>query len=251
MLRQKKIKLLSLVVPSYKQEKTIISNIRNLQKALDSLPYKYELIIVIDGITDNTHTLIKKKIKTRRVKVLSYEKNRGKGYAVKYGMLRAKGDVIGFIDAGMDIDPAGITMLVNHMLWYDADIVIGSKLHPVSQVDYPFYRKVLSWGYRTFIRILFGLKIRDSQVGLKLFRRKVVRAVLPKILVKKFAFDIEILAVAYSFGYKRIFEGPIRLQFNHRSTITSDNFWKEIFSMIWDTSAVFYRLKILRYYKKR
>lgn len=244
-----KIKLLSVVVPAYKQEKTIVQNIKTLQEALDELEYNYELIVVIDGMVDNTYKNLSK-LKSARVKILNYSQNHGKGFAVRYGMMHAKGDVIGFIDAGMDIHPAGFRMLLNHMEWYNADIIVGSKLHPVSKVNYPFYRTILSWGYRTLTATLFGFKISDTQVGLKFFKRKVVREVLPLLLVKRFAFDIEILAVAYRCGYTRIFEGPIEINFSG-NTILSRNVWKVIFLMLWDTVAVFYRLKILRYYDKK
>lgn len=244
-----KIKLLSLIVPSYKQEKTILRNIQLLEHAVKDMPFETEIVVVVDGFTDNTYQLLQKR-KGRLLQVIGYENNQGKGYAVREGMLNANGDIIGFIDAGMDIDPTGIDMLINHMMWYNADVIIGSKLHPVSQVDYPLWRKIMSWGYRTFIRLLFGLKIRDTQVGLKLFKRKVVRDVFPRILVKNYAFDIEVLAVSYSRGFTRIFEGPVRLNFNNRSSISPQNFLKVIFHMLWDTAAVFYRLKILHYYDK-
>jgi hypothetical protein len=125
---------------------------------------------------------------------------------------------------------------------------VGSKLHPVSKVRYPFARLVLSWGYRTLVKILFGLSLRDTQVGIKLFRKKVIRDVLPRLLVKTYAFDIEILAVSYYLGYKRIYEAPIELDFAGMSSITSKSFWQVILHMLWDTLAVFYRLKIRRYY---
>lgn len=240
------IKLLSIVVPAYKQEKTIIKDIHNITKTLDELEYTYEIIVVVDGILD--HTLQKAtKLRSRKVKVLGYQKNEGKGHAIRYGMMHANGDVIGFIDAGMDIHPAGLKMLLNHMEWYNAHAIVGSKLHPVSKVDYPFYRTVLSWGYRLLTRTLFGFKVRDTQVGLKFFKRNVIRDVLPRLLVKRFAFDIEILAVAYALGYKRIYEAPVEINFKH-SAITSGNLWNVISLMIWDTLAVYYRLKIRRYY---
>lgn len=244
-----KIKSLSLVVPAFKQEKTIVQNIDKLDKALSSLPYKYEIIIVADGFLDDTY----KKAKTmekKNIKVLGYEKNRGKGFAVKYGMLKAKGGIVGFIDGGMDIDPAGILLLLDLMSFHNADIVVGSKLHPESHVNYPFTRKILSWGYRTLTKILFGLVIRDTQVGLKFFKKKVAKDIFPRIIIKSFAFDIEVLAVAHARGFTKIYEGPIELNFSGMSSITTTSFWKIILHMLWDTLAVFYRLKILRYYDK-
>lgn len=244
-----KINLLSVVVPTYKQEKTILKDIKNIGKTLDELEYDYEIIVVIDGIVDNTKKILQKN-KNSNVKIISYEKNQGKGHAVRTGMLAAKGDVVGFMDAGMDINPAGFKMLLNHMEWYDADVVVGSKLHPVSKVNYPMYRKILSWGYRLITKTLFGFKVRDTQVGLKFFKRKVVKDVFPRLLVKRYAFDIEILAVAYQLGYKRIYEGPIEINFKENS-INKNGMWRVVFLMLWDTAAVFYRLKILNYYKNK
>lgn len=240
---------LSLVVPCYNQEKTIVRDIKKLIRTLNDLNVPYEIIIVVDGSMDKTYQNIKS-IKSSKLTVYSYEKNQGKGYAVKYGMLKAKGQVIGFIDAGMDIAPEGIAMLLNHMDWYKADIIVGSKLHPVSRVNYPLSRWILSWGYRTFTHALFGFKVRDTQVGIKLFKRKVVRKVFPLLLIKKFAFDIEMLAVSYAYGFTDIYEAPVRLDFNANSTITSKNFWSTIFFMMVDTVAVFYRLKITKYYER-
>ena len=242
-----KIKSLSLVIPAFKQEKTIAQNIEKLDKALSTLPYSYEIIVVVDGFLDNTYKNAKS-VEKKKIKILGYEKNLGKGFAVKYGMLKAKGGVVGFIDGGMDIDPAGISLLLDLMSFHNADIVVGSKLHPESKVNYPLGRKILSWGYRSLTHFLFGLNVRDTQVGLKFFRKKVVKDVFPRILVKNFAFDVEVLAVAISRGYKKIYEGPIELDFSGASNITATSFWKIILHMLWDTFAVFYRLKILNYY---
>lgn len=248
-----KIKSLSLIVPAYKQEKTIVENVKKLDAVLSTLPYKYEIIVVVDGFLDSTYERIKK-IRKRNIKVFGHNENRGKGYTVKYGMLKAKGDIVGFIDGGMDINPVGIPLLLDQMNFHDADIVLGSKLHPESNVNYPLARKILSWGYRNLTRLFFGFIVRDTQVGLKFFKRKVVKDVFPRILVKKFAFDVEVLAVARARGFTKIYEGPIQLDFSGLSSITSTNFWKVIFFMLWDTIAIFYRLKVLRYYdiaKKR
>lgn len=244
------IKSISLVIPAYKQEKTIKNNLKKLYEILDFLPYEFEIIVVVDGFLDKTYERAKEFGK-KNVKVEGYKKNQGKGYAVRAGILRAKGDVVGFMDAGLDLNPNGIPLLLDLMKFHDADIVIGSKLHPESKVAYPIGRKILSWGYRKLIEVLFGLVIRDSQVGLKFFRKKVARDIFKRLLVKRFAFDIEALAVAQSRGYTKIYEGPIELDFTRvESSISSTNFWKIIFHMLWDTLAVFYRLKILHYYDK-
>jgi glycosyltransferase involved in cell wall biosynthesis len=245
-----KKKLLSLIVPAYRQEKTIKKDLQNLLEVLSALPLDFELIVVVDGILDGTSRIVRQ-MKDSRVKLFEYQKNKGKGSAIKYGVEKAQGDVIGFIDAGMDIDPSEISIMLDLMDWNKADVIVASKLHPESQVRYPFGRKILSWGYRTLTHVLFGFSVKDSQVGFKLYRKRVAKDVFPRIIVKRFAFDIEVLTVAQKLGYTRIFEAPVKLNFSGASSITSSNFWKIIFWMLWDTAAVFYRLKILHYYDRK
>lgn len=241
--------MLSLVIPAYKRERTIIENIKSVEKVLKGYPYNYELVIVVDGMEDKTFERAKS-VKSRNIRVLGYKKNQGKGHAVKLGMLKARGDIIGFMDAGLDIDPTSIAILLDYMNLRDADIVIGSKLHPDSTIKYPLGRKILSWGYRALVHFLFDVSVKDTQVGLKIFRRKVARDVFTRIIVKKFAFDIEVLAVASHLGYKKIYEAPVKINLNLGS-ISSSNFWIIVFWFLWDTAAVFYRLNILKYYDRK
>jgi glycosyltransferase involved in cell wall biosynthesis len=239
--------LISVIVPAYKQEKTIKEDLLMIDGVLEeglSSDYDYEIICVVDGELDNTATEANK-AKSEKITILSYKENRGKGYAVRFGMEKAKGDYISFLDAGMDISPKGIMMLLAHMDWYNADIVVGSKRHPVSRVNYPWFRKILSFGYQFGVKILFNLNLRDTQSGIKIFKRKVVEKVLPRMLVKTYAMDIEMLAVARYLGFKRIYEAPIEVRFDQR---TSRIRWTTSFWMAWDTMAVFYRLHILHYY---
>lgn len=239
--------VLSLVIPAYKQAKTIKKDITRIKEIIAALKIPYEIIVVIDGHLDKTEEILKN-AKLKNVKVVGYTHNHGKGYAVRYGMSKAKGDIIAFLDAGMDLHPRSIQIMLEKLEKNKADIVIGSKLHPLSAVSYPWQRKVLSWGYRSLVKLLFGLSITDTQVGLKVFRRKVLEDVMPRLLVKQFAFDIEILAVANYLGYRKIYEAPIELKFAKWSSITAKSFWRVIYLMMVDTLAVFYRLRILNYY---
>lgn len=248
--KTEKPKLLSVIIPSYNQEKTISRSIKSIERTLKSLGLKYEIIIVDDGSTDKT-AFRAEQLKSRTVKVYSYRKNQGKGNAVKVGVIKAKGDVIGFIDGGMDLQAKGITVMLNSLINNRADIVVGSKLHPESVVYYPWQRQILSFGYRTITRILFNLKVKDTQVGLKLFRRKVAKDVFPRNLVKEFAFDVETLALAHQLGYTKIYEAPITLVFKgDMSSITNANFWKVSIRMLIDTLGIFYRLRIKKSYRK-
>jgi glycosyltransferase involved in cell wall biosynthesis len=246
-----KIKLVSIIVPAYKQENTIVEDLTRIKQILDNLRYPTELICVVDGKTDQTFEKALSFAKgTTNCKVIGYETNKGKGYAVRFGMAESKGEIIAFIDSGMDLNPNGLSMLLEHFEWYDADIIVGSKRHPASKVDYPWQRRILSMGYQFLVWLLFGLNVKDTQVGMKFFKREVLEKVLPRLLIKRFAFDVEMLVVANYLGFKRIFEAPIdvTLSFGGTSTITSQSFLYTVFAMLKDTLAIFYRLRILNYY---
>jgi hypothetical protein len=129
----------------------------------------------------------------------------------------------------------------------DSDVVIGSKRHPQSQVEYPKFRRFQSAIYQLVVRLLFNLNVRDTQTGLKLFRRQVLHEALPLLAIKKFAFDLELLVVAHQLGYRKILEAPISLDYQFESTVNLRAAWR----VLWDTAAIFYRLRILRYYEHR
>jgi len=242
---------LSVIVPAYNQEKSIEQSLIKISDALNQIRMAAEIICVVDGFTDGTYEkAINLEKKITNLKVIGYAHNKGKGHAVRFGMAHSKGEIIGFIDAGMDINPNGLSMLLEHFEWYKADIIVGSKRHAASKVNYPWQRRILSFAYQMITRILFGLKIKDSQVGIKFYKREVLEKVLPRLIIKQFAFDIEILTVANRLGFKRMYEAPVEivLKFGKDSIITSKKFWYFIGRMLLDTLAVYYRLNIIHYY---
>jgi glycosyltransferase involved in cell wall biosynthesis len=247
---------LSVIVPVYKQEKTIKKDILHILKTLENIRYSYELIIVIDGIlVDKSYFILKKlqkknQLANRRIKLLAFKHNHGKGSAIRRGMSVSKGDYVAFIDAGMEIDPNGISMILEHMEWYDADIIVGSKRHPASIVNYPNERKIISFFAQKYAKYFLGIKITDTQAGLKIFKSKVLKKILPKLLIKQYAFDLELLSVANHFGFKRIFEAPIKLSYKFDS-LTHAAGLQVIWKTLIDSLAIFYRLRILRYYDKK
>jgi len=237
------MKKLSVVVPMY-NESNIYYNMQEMIKSLDKSFKNYEIILVDDGST-NDCLKDAKKLKSKKLKIVGYKLNKGKGNALKYGFKFVKGDYITFIDADLDLHPDQIKGFFDYL--DDADAVIGSKRHKLSKVHYPWYRKVLSWFYQKLIFLLFGLNLRDTQSGIKLFKKKLLDVVLPKVLVKKYAFDLELLVNAKKAGFK-INEAPIKL--NYKFSGTGINL-KQIYYMLLDTLAIFYRLRILKHYDKK
>lgn len=247
-MKQPDVSLFSLIVPAYNQEKTIVENVKRLQLVLGELRYPSELIVVVDGKNDKTTARLRK-AKFRNVKVLSYPDNRGKSYAIRFGMSHSKGDYVMFIDAGLDIDVNGISMLLEHMQWYEADVIVGSKRHPASLVNYTWQRKILSYGYYWFVKILFGVNVKDTQAGIKIFRRPVLVKILPRLVEKRFAGDLEMLVVTRHVGFRRIFEAPIKIDYE-LSSLTSAATVRSVYGIFMDTLAIFYRLHFLHYYDR-
>jgi len=237
---------LSIVVPIYKQESTIRQDLQNIETAVSGFTDDYEIVGVVDGFTD--HSLEQaRQAASKRVKIYGYSVNKGKGYALRYGVARTQGELVAFLDAGMEINPRGLEVLLEYLQQYKADAVIGSKRHPDSKVDYPPLRRLFSFVYQVLVWLLFGLKVKDTQTGIKLFRRELLETVLPRLLVKRYAIDIEILAVAHYLGFRRIYEAPVEVSYRFED-LTHASALRPIVRMFSDTLAVFYRLKVLRYY---
>ncbi len=206
----------------------------------------FEIILVDDGSTDGTYQRAQTLADgLPELKVMRISTNGGKGNALRTAFERTSGSIVCFLDGDLDIDANHITPYVRLLESQFADVVVGSKRHPQSQIDYPWERRVLSTAYELFVRALFGLKVRDTQAGIKAFRREVLEQVLPLGLVKRYAFDAELLVLAHRLGY-RIIEMPIQMKF--REKYGSGVSLKAIQQMFLDTLGVFYRLHVTKYY---
>jgi glycosyltransferase involved in cell wall biosynthesis len=240
---------LSVVVPVFNQASSIVDNLEVIRnRLLEAFGESFEIVVVSDGSIDETEAALLAKRGAGGFRVFHYDRNLGKGYAVKLGALEAFGDWIGFVDADLDLDPGDLASYVRHAQERELDFAIGSKRHPDSQVYYPRSRVVASWCFQQLVRLLFRLDVTDTQVGLKVFRREVAEQVLPLLLVKRYAFDIELLVVARAFGFDRIEELPIRLEYRFTGSGVRS---RAVLRALVDTAAIFYRLRLLRYYQRR
>lgn len=235
---------LSVVVPAYHNGTSIVANVGRLVDALNVTGLAWEVIVVVDGDTETYQAAVP--LRSEAVKVVGYESNRGKGFALRWGIAAARGELVTFIDSDMEIGPEEIGRMAQLLDLYDADLVIGSKRHPLSRVHYPRLRRFQSLCYQLLVRLLFRVRVRDTQTGLKMMRREVAMRVLDVALVKRFAFDLELLAVAWHFGYRRILEAPVDIEYTFSSTTNV----RAVFWVLWDTAAIFYRLHIRRWYDR-
>jgi len=237
----------SVIMPAYNEEKRITLSIEETVEAFEKFGCDYEIIVIDDGSTDETYNRANMAVgRHKGVYVKRNMANFGKGRALKKAFRFATGDYIVFLDADLDLHPKQIHILFDIMEETKADVVIGSKRHPQSTIHYPWHRRIVSSVYFFLVKIMFGLPIRDTQTGLKLFKRDVLEKVFPKVLIKKFAFDLELLVVAHHYGC-HITEAPVVVKFNcFLGSVGIKSIWET-----WlDTMAVFYRMNILRYYDK-
>ncbi|MHB8178980.1 MAG: glycosyltransferase [Vulcanimicrobiaceae bacterium] len=235
-------------MPAFNESEHIIKNLHEVVGTLAGLGDDFEVILVDDGSPDNTYLRATGMSVGRpeRVRIIRYDVNKGKGNALMAGVYAARGEYVVFLDADLDLHPRQLPLFFEIMESQNADAVIGSKWHPLSSVSYPRLRRFYSAGYYLVVRLLFGLPTRDTQTGLKLFKMALLRDVFPRILVKRFAFDVEVLAVAHALGYK-IIDAPITLEFRRPVGRLK---LRHVWPILVDTLAIFYRLRILRYYQR-
>src|SRR5205823_1581992 len=135
-----------------------------------------EVIVVSDGSIDGSAERLLES-RDEGIRVIHYDRNLGKGYAVKAGALASHGEWVALVDADLDLDPGSIPSYLEVARRESLDFAIGSKRHPESLVHYPRSRRIASRCYQELNRLLFRLDVRDTQVGLKVFSRAVVDGV--------------------------------------------------------------------------
>ena len=236
---------ISAILPVFNLAGAIRNNLDKVETVLRRTGLSYEIVPVDDGSGDGTSGILREWAAAgpcRNPVIL--ERNGGKGNALKSGFRASKGELVLLLDGDLDILPGYLPGFIETMKREKADIVIGSKRHPRSRVQYPWHRRFASAVYFGLVRLFIGMPITDTQTGMKLFRRNVLGEALDRMLVKTYAFDLELLAIAYGRGAK-IAEAPVAIRFGDKFGALSP---KTVRQMSLDSLAVFYRLRLLNYY---
>ena len=230
----------SLCIPMYNESSIIKDTAKTLSEYMQANFDDYEIIFSNDGSKDGCDKMVEE-LGLPNVKVVGYEQNMGKGYAVRTAMLASEGDIVMFTDAdlayGTDvIKRVADTFNANP----DAKLVIGSRnLSGDGYEGYTFIRKLASKAYIKVLCIIGGFKLSDSQCGCKAFRGDVVKPIFSRCEVNRFAFDFECLLWANKFGYK-VVETPVKI-INHRESTV--NVMRDSVKMIKDLFKMRKRIK--------
>jgi dolichyl-phosphate beta-glucosyltransferase len=216
---------LSIVIPAYNEELRIENTILKINNKLKNI--LYEIIVVDDGSFDNTKQILNKMSKENaNFKYISYDKNQGKGFALKTGFKEAQGDFVLMIDADLSSPIETIFELEKELENYD--VIIGSRLLKSNKtiIHGPISRKILRKLTFLLRKILFDIEITDTQCGFKIFKNKIAKEISEKLTINRFGADLEKIIIASKLTNK-IIEVPVSWEFEPNSSkikIIKDSF---------------------------
>lgn len=202
---------LSIIIPAYNEEQRLPKTLREIDKYLRTQDYESEIVVVSDGSTDRTVEVVKDLMaEIKNLRILDFKENRGKGFGVQQGMLKARGEYRLFTDAD---NSTSIDQIEKIWPWFkeEYDVVIGSRDIKGAVLDppQPWQRRFTGEAFKLVRKIIIGLwEIEDTQCGFKGFTKKVVENIFPRCKIDRFAFDPEILIIAKKLDYK-IKEVPV------------------------------------------
>jgi dolichyl-phosphate beta-glucosyltransferase len=197
---------LSVIVPAFKEEKRIAKTMERFKKYFEKErkeKYPYEIVVVIDGSPDDTFGVVKRYENQLPLRIINYKENRGKGYAVRQGMLEAYGEIRLFADADNATDISQVEKVLEGFK-EGYQVVIASRKFKGAKIQekQSLLRSSLGSLGNLVIQVLAVWGVKDTQCGFKAFSKEVVEKIFPKLLVDRWGFDVEILAVARKYGYK-------------------------------------------------
>ena len=209
---------ISLIIPMYNESSIIEQAVSTFSSYMEKRFEDWELIFVDDGSADGCgDTVTAAHEKDARIRLCRYTPNRGKGYAVRTGVLAAEGDLILFTDCDNAYGEEAIGNIADALINSGADIVVGSRnLSKDGYEGYTFLRKLASKTYIKVIAVAAGFKLTDSQCGIKAFRSDIAKKIFSNCEVDRFAFDLEVIMIATKLK-AQIGEMPVKI-INHRES---------------------------------
>lgn len=184
----------AVLMPAYQLESAIAANIKRVASVVADWP-GVEVIVIDDGSTDRTRSEADLAAADHGfVTVIGYPANRGKGGALKEGFAHSQAGTVVFLDSDLDLPPEQLPQFLEEFDRLGVDVLVGAKRSAMMPGRYPALRRILSLSFVAVNRLLFRLPIRETQTGLKVFRRSALEATLPNLTTLGYAFDLELLA---------------------------------------------------------
>jgi glycosyltransferase involved in cell wall biosynthesis len=227
---------LTIVVPAYNEAGRIEKSLAEIRRYIESKPFPVELVVVDDGSTDPTVSVV---TQFPEIRLLSNGRNRGKGFTVRHGALEARGKYTLFTDADLSAPIDEADQLLGALESTGADAAIGSRAlrRELIGVHQPWRRELAGRVYNLLVRLITGLRLRDTQCGFKLFRRETTRRAFELQRVEGFGFDPELLFLIERLGGK-VVEVPVRWNDNPATKV---RFLSDSVGMFWDLVALRWR----------
>jgi dolichyl-phosphate beta-glucosyltransferase len=193
---------MSVVVPAYNEERAIVGTISALRSWLEASGRPWEILVMDNASTDGTHALVEQLADGESIRILRNERNMGKGYSVRRGMLAATGDMRLHCDADCAPSLASLTKMLE--LMEHADVITGSRLAEGADVGrrQPLRRRIVGRSFQQLCRLMLGEPTRDLFCGFKLWRGQTAQEVFSRVQIEGWVFDAEALAVARALGYR-------------------------------------------------
>lgn len=205
--KKRKVRI-SLIIPVFNEEKRI-HNLLLINSFIKNKHFIYELIVVNDGSKDKTLHLLKQYKKEAHFSLISYSKNKGKGYAIKKGVEKAKGSHIVFMDIDLSTPPEMLTLLTKHI--FHGDIIIGTRKNKMAVLltHQSFIRENMGRFFTWLSHHILSVSVSDFTCGFKCFSKKAAQKIFAKQRIKRWAFDSESLFLAKKYGFS-IREMPVQ-----------------------------------------
>jgi glycosyltransferase involved in cell wall biosynthesis len=234
------MKKLSIVIPAYNEEKRIATTLESIHNFSQQQSYEVEVLVLVDGSPDGTAAVVAELEKTMpELRLINNVVNHGKGAVVKQGMLAATGDIRLFMDAD---GSTAVDHITSFLPYFEQgyDIVVGSRRISGANIakHQPWFRDFLGGVFRLIVHTLVPVHVTDTQCGFKAFTAEAAQQVFPKQTIERWAFDVEILAIARRLKLK-IQEAPVTWVNDGASTVR----FSGMVRMLWEVAEV--RLHLL------
>jgi glycosyltransferase involved in cell wall biosynthesis len=226
----------TILMPAFQLESVIAENIARVATVVSEWP-GIEIIVIDDGSTDETRTRAEAAAADYDfTTVVSYPTNRGKGGALQEGFSHSHGGIVVFLDSDLDLPPEQLPGFLREFETMGVDVLTGAKRASMTPGRYPALRRFLSLSFVAVNRLLFRLPIRETQTGLKVFRRPVLETALPSLETLGYAFDLELLVRIRKQG-GTMAETPVTLAKGSSSGLSLATLWE----MGRDTIEIWFR----------